>query len=333
MVPASHKFIRSFNLLLKALRVACWLLVFFAYTACQPVFAQFCTAQSGELLINESFGTVQASTSLTGRTSYPYAAYACPPDGEYTLGDTVDNTCFNYTWHKVVEDHTSNDKRGNMMVINAAYGAKAFYQQPLTELCSGATYEISVWAINLNKPGICTNTLLPDLTINIETRDGTVIQTTAIGTIPQAATPTWVRYAAVFTAPETNEAVIVKLIDNQGDAGCGNDLAIDDIQLKQCTACMPEALYVPDAFTPNSDGMNDRLTVSARESITYDLKVFNRWGSLVFASNTTTNAWDGTYNGSPCSPDTYTWMITYRSAKSANLGSDFVRTGRVLLIR
>jgi gliding motility-associated-like protein len=296
--------------------------------------AQICTAQTGELLINETFGTARANSSLAeGRTTYQLASTICPIDGEYSLADTVSGSCFNFTWHTVLADHTPNDTRGNMMVVNGAYGANAFYQQPLTTLCGGANYEISVWAINLLKPGTCTYPLSPDLTISIETADGRVIQTTPIGTIPLATTPTWARYAAVFTAPTTDEPVVVKLIDNQGDAGCGNDLAIDDIQLKQCSACTPDAIYVPDAFTPNNDGMNDALRIVTSESITFDMKIYNRWGSVIFTSNRLDQQWDGTYNGTPCAADAYTWSITYRSAKSARLGSDYVQTGRVLLIR
>jgi gliding motility-associated-like protein len=72
-----------------------------------------------------------------------------------------------------------------------------------------------------------------------------------------------------------------------------------------------KGIYVPRAFSPNGDGTNDRLypiLVGIREL--YYFKVYNRWGNLIFETNSGNPAsgWDGTYKGSLQPVETYTWV-------------------------
>lgn len=73
-------------------------------------------------------------------------------------------------------------------------------------------------------------------------------------------------------------------------------------------------IFVPKAFTPNNDGVNDRLypIPVGIPQITY-FRVFNRWGVLLYETKqagTPNNGvgWDGTYKGKPQPFDTYTWV-------------------------
>lgn len=299
----------------------------------QLSFGQVCLDLANEPAVNQSFGRVGASVSLAGRTTYQYSTDPCPVDGSYTISDSVDGRCYLSLWHNVSEDHTPGDKRGNMMIVNGSEAAGAFYEHPLAGLCSGTAYEFSVWGMNLLKPGICTAPMLPDLTISVETAGGQVIQSIHIGSIAQSATPTWNRYATIFTAPENTDGVVVKLINQQGSGGCGNDLALDDIQLKQCGACSPSSVYVPEAFTPNNDGMNDDLAIFLRKSDSFSLSVYNRWGNPVFTSNALNQKWDGNHRGAPCPAGDYSWIVTYQLTDDANVTREYVRTGRVALLR
>lgn len=89
--------------------------------------------------------------------------------------------------------------------------------------------------------------------------------------------------------------------------------------------------YLPDAFTPNGDGLNDVFRPIGTEIVDYHLIVFNRWGQLVFESSATEKGWDGTFNGSKCEPGVYTYTLTYRD----NSASDHTvkTTGVVTLVR
>jgi gliding motility-associated-like protein len=44
---------------------------------------------------------------------------------------------------------------------------------------------------------------------------------------------------------------------------------------------------------------------------TFNLKIFNRWGELIFESNQLEVGWDGTYQGKMCQDGTYIWVIEY----------------------
>jgi gliding motility-associated-like protein len=44
-------------------------------------------------------------------------------------------------------------------------------------------------------------------------------------------------------------------------------------------------IYAANIFTPNADGNNDVFWISTQDVTEYDLKIFNRWGEIVFASN------------------------------------------------
>lgn len=91
---------------------------------------------------------------------------------------------------------------------------------------------------------------------------------------------------------------------------------------------MPD--FVPNAFSPNGDGINDRFRI---ENITYqhasEFRVFNRFGQCVFYTMNAKNGWDGTFNGKPCDTGTYYYLIriAYPDKKEKTLKGD------VLLIR
>jgi gliding motility-associated-like protein len=73
--------------------------------------------------------------------------------------------------------------------------------------------------------------------------------------------------------------------------------------------------FVPNAFTPkNGDLMNDIFIprIPYYESgMNYDLKIYNRWGELLFHTNDPFEGWDGTYKGNICEMDVYVYLIEY----------------------
>ena len=310
---------------------SCFIWLVYGYG--QPGRGQACLDLAKQPAVNQSFGRVGGEVSLAGRTTYQFSTNPCPLDGTYTVAETVEGQCFSSLWHALSEDHTPDDTRGNMMVVNGSNESGEFYKHPLAGLCNGTDYEFSVWGMNLLKPGICTAPLLPDLAISIETESGRVIQVLDVGIVPQSVTPTWQRFATVFTAPDVTDGVVVKLINRQGSGGCGNDLVLDDIQLKQCGVCSPVPVYVPEAFTPNNDGVNDKLAIFLRRADSFAVTIYNRWGSAVFTSDALNQMWDGCHAGSPCPVGDYNWVVTYELADATNVAQSYVRTGRVLLLR
>ncbi len=91
-------------------------------------------------------------------------------------------------------------------------------------------------------------------------------------------------------------------------------------------------IYVPQGFTPNNDGQNDRLypILVGMRQLNY-FRVFNRWGNMIFTTKESSAAmgWNGLYLGVMQPMGTYTWM-----AEAVDLQGNVVRkTGTVLLLQ
>lgn len=73
-------------------------------------------------------------------------------------------------------------------------------------------------------------------------------------------------------------------------------------------------IAVPEAFTPNGDGVNDIVRLRLKGQYTQlDFSIYNRWGELIFSSNDENIGWDGTYKGKLQSPDSYAWSVAVKT--------------------
>ena len=68
-------------------------------------------------------------------------------------------------------------------------------------------------------------------------------------------------------------------------------------------------IYVPDAFTPNGDNLNETFQPVLTGTKLYELTLFDRWGKKVFQTSELEKGWDGSYNGEACKNDVYIWKI------------------------
>ena len=92
------------------------------------------------------------------------------------------------------------------------------------------------------------------------------------------------------------DSLIVEL-DNRGCRN--NDLTIIT---RDCPA------FLPNTFTPNGDGVNDRFGPLPYNIVSFSLQIYNRWGELVH-STTSFDGWDGTYKGGFAPVDTYVYTF------------------------
>lgn len=120
----------------------------------------------------------------------------------------------------------------------------------------------------------------------------------------------------------TNDQTFILTVTDA--AGCR---ASDTINLRVLRG---PTFYIPTAFTPNGDGLNDifRPTYAGIASLDF-FRVFNRYGELVFETADTGHGWDGTYKGKPQEYGTYVWTIKGTDRKT-NIKS---MKGNVVLIR
>ena len=93
--------------------------------------------------------------------------------------------------------------------------------------------------------------------------------------------------------------------------GCQKTFSTHVVQ-QNCTDC---DAYIPSAFTPNGDGLNDlfkpKINCAVKE---YHLSIFNRWGERIFISRDINKGWDGTYLGKKLSSGGYIYSIDYRNS-------------------
>jgi len=88
-------------------------------------------------------------------------------------------------------------------------------------------------------------------------------------------------------------------------------------------------IYVPNVFTPNEDGVNDKFEPKGFGIINYTLRVFDRWGEQLYYTDDFFKGWDGYYKNTLSKEDTYVWIINVsgKNNKSTEL------KGHVTLIK
>lgn len=89
-----------------------------------------------------------------------------------------------------------------------------------------------------------------------------------------------------------------------------NGLGCADTVLKTIVIDPDYKLYIPNAFTPNDDGLNDTFQPTGRGIQKYQLTIYDRWGGIIFTSDDFTKGWDGSERGKIITDDVYAWRIS-----------------------
>lgn len=128
----------------------------------------------------------------------------------------------------------------------------------------------------------------------------------------------------VATPVDTITVYEVDVVDSMGCTWHGS------IMLR-CTEviCGRPNIYIPNAFSPNGDGINDRLNFRGNYVLDFHLSIFTRWGEKVFETHDINDSWDGLYNGNPCLPGVYTYYCKIK----CEAGFDNLLKGDITLIR
>lgn len=88
--------------------------------------------------------------------------------------------------------------------------------------------------------------------------------------------------------------------------GC-SDSAWREVDIKQ-----DFDIFIPTAFTPNGDGINDHFVIHGGGISTFHISIFSRWGELVYSSDNITEYWDGTFKGQPVPDGVFYYVINLR---------------------
>lgn len=93
--------------------------------------------------------------------------------------------------------------------------------------------------------------------------------------------------------------------------------------------CKEPNIFIPNAFTPNSDQENDILYIRGKFVEKISLKIYDRWGELVFETDKQAVGWDGTFNGRLVEPAVYVYHLEVTCVD----GQEYFKKGNVTVIR
>lgn len=108
---------------------------------------------------------------------------------------------------------------------------------------------------------------------------------------------------------------------------CGIDTIFKAISIVNCDSILKDCrIFMPNAFTPNGDGTNDKFYPNTNcETEHYEFVIYNRWGGLIFKTSNQFEKWDGKYKDTDCSSGVYIYILTYKFAdqQTINLRGTF----------
>jgi len=198
------------------------------------------------------------------------------------------------------------------------------------------TYPVSLTANTASCPGLTNKITIPVIiespqagtryaTVNAVAGQTFVLNARPIGVSYQWKPPAGLSNATVPSPTGILSKDTTYTVAITSPAGC---ITTDTVLVKVATL---GEVYVPQGFTPNGDGRNDRLypNLVAIQKLNY-FKVFNRWGNIVFETNDATpqNGWNGKYSGVLQPAGAYSWIAEGVDAT----GVVIRRSGTVLLI-
>ena len=109
-----------------------------------------------------------------------------------------------------------------------------------------------------------------------------------------------------------------------------NCMGSDSVRLiEQC----PTKVYVPNAFSPNSDGINDYFGPIASDIISIHFSIFDRWGALVFETNDPDIHWDGNFRNKAMNSGVYVWLLQIEGYAADGTNFSETKSGSVTLMR
>lgn len=102
------------------------------------------------------------------------------------------------------------------------------------------------------------------------------------------------------------------------------------VTLENCKDCK---IYIPTAFTPNNDGTNDIFKALQNcnniSGLNFTMRIYNRWGQLIFKSNDINKGWDGTYKNRLLPNGVYIYSFNY----SYKPNESIIKKGQIVLIK
>lgn len=298
---------------------------------------------TGGASINASTGEINLGTSGAGSYTVTYATTGPCPDSQ-TFGVTV-TTCTSPTVTVSASDNlicegdcisfteiSTGSPTTWLWTFPGGTPASSINQNPGT-ICFDTPGIHLVEVIASNSFGADTTTVSVTVNAtpivsagadqNIIIGETAVLTATGSGGTYSWFDPTTLSCAVCISTnatPPVTTGYVVTLVDS---AGC---IATDSVTVN---VTYVEEVGVPNAFSPNGDGVNDILYIDGAGFATIEFKIYNRYGQLVFQTTDQSIGWDGTFNGKRLNPGTFAYFLDYTF-----IGSDGgLQSGNITLIK
>ena len=151
---------------------------------------------------------------------------------------------------------------------------------------------------------------------------------------PTVETYLWMGESAFYNQNEVTDSVF--LITYPGfytlemTNQCGGLTQYLEVKKEDCT-CEP---FIPNVFTPNGDGRNDKFQVFANcEFQDFKIEIYDRWGTRLFVAADWLGGWDGTARGQELPPGVYIYKIEYTAGDKNGNPTTTTKQGSITLIR
>lgn len=237
------------------------------------------------VFLNETFGTGttkgQININIPGATcTYCYEdgivgpnTAECPSqsswildDGEYVVTHKIagteswdpDNIHGDLAWNGS-EDHTPGDVNGRMAVFNASYTPGIFYETTIHGVVPNVPVVYEFWAMNIMSQHTYGGSILPNITVDFLDMGGNLLSTFNTGDLGRCGSDTsnndcalsqWMQFQMTVNLGDNSSFVI--RFKNNAPGGGGNDLALDDISIRQ-RYCDSDGDGVANIFDLDSD--------------------------------------------------------------------------------
>jgi gliding motility-associated-like protein len=92
-------------------------------------------------------------------------------------------------------------------------------------------------------------------------------------------------------------------------------------------------IIIPNVFTPNGDSDNEEFEIFNFGIPEYEIKIYNRWGDLMFESTNSNKHWDGQQNSIPAAEGTYYYTLIANDASGNSIIKESQKNGTLQLLR
>lgn len=198
-----------------------------------------------------------------------------------------------------------------------ASGASVYSWSPSTHLntASGAsviaTPSVSTVYSITGTLGMCTSTTQTEVRVNPLPHVSIQASSVVINTPGESVSLT-AQGGNTYLWSHGLTASVISVAPSQTTDYCVTAISVEGCEQNTCITIevsLESTLYIPNAFTPNGDDLNDVLYTPGTNLVSYHFMIYNRWGNLVFESRDTETGWDGTYKGERVKNDVYNYLL------------------------